>query len=82
MGTGTQPSLWEKLKDNVVPLLLLVGEHDEKFIEINREMAQVSPIAKLNIISDAAHNIHFEKTSEFAQNVKEFFHEAKFVKPN
>lgn len=82
MGTGSQPSLWKKLKDNLVPLLLLVGEHDDKFIKISREMAEISPIAKLNIISNSAHNIHFENTLEFVQNVKEFFHEPKFVKHN
>ncbi|BCL38381.1 2-succinyl-6-hydroxy-2,4-cyclohexadiene-1-carboxylate synthase [Nostoc sp. MS1] len=73
MGTGSQPSLWKKLQDNQVPLLLLVGEHDEKFIEINREMAKISQLSKLNIITDAAHNIHFENTLEFVQKLQEFF---------
>lgn len=73
MGTGSQPSLWDKLKDNQVPLLFLVGEHDEKFIEINREMAKISQVSKLNIISDSAHNIHFENTLEFVQRLQEFF---------
>ncbi|HEY9801668.1 MAG TPA: 2-succinyl-6-hydroxy-2,4-cyclohexadiene-1-carboxylate synthase [Leptolyngbyaceae cyanobacterium] len=82
MGTGSQPSLWGKLKDNLVPLLLLVGEHDDKFIKINRRMLHVSPIARLNIISNSAHNIHFENTLEFVQNIKDFFHEPKFVKHN
>jgi 2-succinyl-6-hydroxy-2,4-cyclohexadiene-1-carboxylate synthase len=82
MGTGSQSSLWKKLKTNLVPILLLVGEYDNKFIKINREMAQVSPIARLNIISNSAHNIHFENTLEFVQNVKYFFHKTKFVKHN
>jgi 2-succinyl-6-hydroxy-2,4-cyclohexadiene-1-carboxylate synthase len=73
MGTGSQPSLWQKLKDNLVPLLLLVGDNDDKFIKINKEMAQVSPIAKLNIISNSAHNIHFENSSEFVQNIRGYF---------
>jgi len=73
MGTGSQPSLWEKLQDNQIPLLLLVGEHDDKFIEINREMAKISPVSKLNIISDSAHNIHFDNTLKFVQQIRVFF---------
>jgi 2-succinyl-6-hydroxy-2,4-cyclohexadiene-1-carboxylate synthase len=73
MGTGCQPSLWEKLKDNKNPLYLLVGEKDEKFVAINKEMTNVCNFCQLNIISNAGHNIHFENTSEFVNNIKSFF---------
>lgn len=73
MGTGNQPSLWEKLKDNTIPLLLVVSENDEKFRDINTEMANICKIAQLKVISNTAHNIHFENTVEFVQNIREFF---------
>lgn len=73
MGTGCQPSLWAKLKYNNTPLLLLAGEYDEKFIEINQEMVGISSKCQLRIISSAGHNIHFENTEEFLRNIKEFF---------
>lgn len=72
LSVGVQPSLWEKLKSNKNALLLLVGECDEKFREINSEMTQVCEAAKLEIISDCGHNIHIENSKEFALNVQKF----------
>ncbi|WP_041233266.1 2-succinyl-6-hydroxy-2,4-cyclohexadiene-1-carboxylate synthase [Cylindrospermum stagnale] len=72
MGTGYQPSLWEKLEENKIPLLLLVGEYDNKFIAINTPMVNRCEFAQLKVISNAGHNIHFENTSAFVQNVRNF----------
>jgi 2-succinyl-6-hydroxy-2,4-cyclohexadiene-1-carboxylate synthase len=71
MGTGNQPSLWEKLKENNRPLLLLAGEYDEKFIVINQEINKICKLAQLKVIDHAGHNIHLENTQEFVQAVKE-----------
>ncbi|WP_193199289.1 2-succinyl-6-hydroxy-2,4-cyclohexadiene-1-carboxylate synthase [Nostoc sp. MG11] len=73
MGTGCQPSLWAKLKENTIPMLLLTGEYDEKFIDINIKMTKVCEFSQLEIIDNAGHNIHFENTLAFVQNVKNFF---------
>lgn len=75
MGNGSQPSLWEKLPSNQIPLLLLVGEHDTKFIDINQKMLQLCSIAQMKIISKSAHNTHWENTSEFVEHLKAFFTE-------
>ncbi|MBD2298239.1 2-succinyl-6-hydroxy-2,4-cyclohexadiene-1-carboxylate synthase [Nostoc sp. FACHB-190] len=72
MGTGSQLSLWHKLKDNTVPLLLLVGHNDDKFININIQMSGICPVAQLKIISNSAHNIHLENTPEFVQYIQDF----------
>ncbi|MCC5639023.1 2-succinyl-6-hydroxy-2,4-cyclohexadiene-1-carboxylate synthase [Nostoc sp. CHAB 5844] len=73
MGTGSQPSLWEKLKDNIVPSLLVVGNNDKKFLTINTKMAKICKLTQLKIISNSAHNIHLENTKYFVQNIKEMF---------
>ncbi|NJM59821.1 MAG: 2-succinyl-6-hydroxy-2,4-cyclohexadiene-1-carboxylate synthase [Oscillatoriales cyanobacterium RU_3_3] len=73
MGTGNQPSLWEKLAENQVPLLLLAGECDDKFKNINAEMAELCPSATLKIVPNAGHNIHFENVENFAAIVREFY---------
>ncbi|WP_199248130.1 2-succinyl-6-hydroxy-2,4-cyclohexadiene-1-carboxylate synthase [[Phormidium] sp. ETS-05] len=65
MGTGQQPSLWPQLPQNHIPLLLLAGEQDPKFIAINTEMAAACPAAKLAIIPQAGHNIHLEKLTVY-----------------
>lgn len=66
LGLGKQPSLWHKLEGNKVPLLLLVGELDSKFISINQEMANLCGQAKLIIIENSGHNIHFEQPNFYA----------------
>ena len=72
MGTGCQPSLWKKLEQNTNSLLLLVGEYDEKFILVNIKMAEISNFSVLRVISSSGHNIHFEKTLAFVQNLSKF----------
>lgn len=77
MGTGMQPSLWEKLRSHRNPLLLMVGEYDHKFVALNQEMAALCETAELSIVPDAGHNIHFEKLEVFIDRVQAFFYDLK-----
>jgi 2-succinyl-6-hydroxy-2,4-cyclohexadiene-1-carboxylate synthase len=70
LGTGCQPSLWEKLRENQIPIVLLAGEYDTKFISINQQMANICHFCQLKVISNAAHNTHLENTYEFVQKIK------------
>lgn len=72
LSSGCQSSLCDNLKLNENPLLLLVGEYDEKFIAINLEMASLCKSAKLKIVNNSGHNIHFENVNEFVLNVGSF----------
>jgi 2-succinyl-6-hydroxy-2,4-cyclohexadiene-1-carboxylate synthase len=72
MGTGSQPGLWNKIEENKIPLLLLVGEHDDKFKAINAEIAGRCERANLKEIKDCGHNIHFEKMAVWVRYVKKF----------
>jgi 2-succinyl-6-hydroxy-2,4-cyclohexadiene-1-carboxylate synthase len=73
MGTGHQPSLWEKLAQNQIPLLLLAGEDDDKFTTINAEITSLCPAATLKIIPNSGHNIHFENIDKFVTVVRQFY---------
>ena len=73
LGTGNQPCLWEKLAENKIPLLLLVGEKDDKFRAINAEMAGLSPLARIAIAANAGHNIHFEQPTYYIEELMKFF---------
>ncbi|BAZ90939.1 alpha/beta hydrolase fold protein [Raphidiopsis curvata NIES-932] len=73
MGTGYQPSLWHKLEYNQIPLLLLVGEYDQKFIDINTVIYNLIPGSKLVIINRSAHNTHLENPLMFVEHMMEFF---------
>ncbi|MBE9188128.1 2-succinyl-6-hydroxy-2,4-cyclohexadiene-1-carboxylate synthase [Microcoleus sp. LEGE 07076] len=73
LGTGNQQSLWEKLTQNQIPLLLLAGEFDHKFQAINAEIASLCPAASQAIIPKAGHNIHFENIDRFLTVVRQFY---------
>jgi 2-succinyl-6-hydroxy-2,4-cyclohexadiene-1-carboxylate synthase len=72
MSSGRQPCLWEELKQNTKPLLLLVGEYDEKFRNINTEMASICKLAKVEVISNCGHNIHLENVKAFVKHTTAF----------
>ncbi len=72
MGTGYQPPLWSKITANRTPLLLLVGECDRKFVDINKQMSQICEYCQLVVIANVGHNIHFENTLAFVETVKYF----------
>ncbi|MGL5794721.1 MAG: 2-succinyl-6-hydroxy-2,4-cyclohexadiene-1-carboxylate synthase [Waterburya sp.] len=72
LGLGMQPSLWSQLKSLQIPLLLVVGELDSKFVAINREIANLCPQANLNIVKNSGHNVHFEQLWEFSKLLERF----------
>ncbi|MFC3041427.1 2-succinyl-6-hydroxy-2,4-cyclohexadiene-1-carboxylate synthase [Virgibacillus xinjiangensis] len=72
MGTGRQPSWWHMLCGLSLPVLLLAGEQDEKFVKINQEMAEKLPLHTLKIVAGAGHAIHVEKPGKFGKLVSGF----------
>ncbi|WP_226035850.1 2-succinyl-6-hydroxy-2,4-cyclohexadiene-1-carboxylate synthase [Aquibacillus saliphilus] len=72
MGTGRQPSWWQKLPTLPIPVLLVVGELDEKFVEIARLMNDYLKYSDLRIISNTGHAVHVEQTRIFGTIVNEF----------
>ncbi len=72
-GLGSQPYLGQMLINNQVPLLLLAGENDDKFVAINQEMAASCPAAELLILADCGHNIHWQQPQRWSQVVQDWF---------
>lgn len=75
LGTGTQPSLWEELTQNKIPILLLVGGSDIKFQSIAREMAESNWFVQTQTVEGCSHNIHSRKPEQFARQIMDFFNE-------
>ncbi len=73
MGTGAQPSLWERLNDCSSSILALAGEYDAKFRAIGEEMSLKSDAVEFEMISKAGHLIHLENQSEFINCLNQFF---------
>ncbi|MDQ7033363.1 MAG: hypothetical protein Q9P01_00575 [Anaerolineae bacterium] len=55
-----------------MPVKLIAGELDSKYVAINREMAELIPNADLTIIKGAGHTVHLEKSDEYAKLVLQF----------
>ena len=73
MGSGAQPVLLDALPSLVVPTLLIVGAEDEKFVAVNRQMAQSIPDVQDVIFLGAGHAVQLERPKEFARAVLEFW---------
>lgn len=72
MGTGVQPSLWAKLPLLNLPVYLLVGEYDTKFIQLGYEMLLRLPNASLYVIPQAGHTTHLEQPELFCSWLERF----------
>jgi 2-succinyl-6-hydroxy-2,4-cyclohexadiene-1-carboxylate synthase len=72
LGTGRLPSLWGRLEEVALPVLILVGALDPKFVEIGERMADLVPGAALTAVPDAGHNVHLERPAEWCRAVTDF----------
>ena len=66
-GTGTQESQWPKLHQLSMPVHLIVGELDEKFTSIAREMKPLISTSELTVVENAGHTVHLENPTTTAQ---------------
>lgn len=73
MGTGIQPSLWDRLDTLEIRSLLICGEYDEKFCSIMGKMNEKIKNSEIRKILRAGHAIHVEQSEIFATIVSEFF---------
>ncbi|MFC7063921.1 2-succinyl-6-hydroxy-2,4-cyclohexadiene-1-carboxylate synthase [Halobacillus seohaensis] len=72
MGTGKQPSWWNQLPDLNKEVLLIVGQQDEKFVQLNQEMDKQLPQSTYSEVKGVGHAIHVEEPRIFAKIVEEF----------
>ncbi len=72
MGTGVQPSYWDRLDEIKLPTLLLCGELDQKFCKLAEEMGLSIQKAKVEKVVQAGHAIHVEQPHFFGKIIIEF----------
>lgn len=73
MGTGKQPSLWERLGDLRVSTLVMAGALDRKYSAIAGRMERLIPTIRTAIIPHAGHNVHVESPACFQIHLNDFF---------
>lgn len=72
LGTGSQPSLWEKLPSLALPVLLAAGEEDTKFRAIAAAMKARLPRAEYHAFPECSHCPHEERPASFAALLRTF----------
>ncbi|NYF25526.1 2-succinyl-6-hydroxy-2,4-cyclohexadiene-1-carboxylate synthase [Sporosarcina sp. JAI121] len=77
IGTGSQESYWRSLGTINLPVLLITGELDTKFVNISREMQRQFPNVRHETIEHAGHAIHVEKPDTFATMIEKHISEVK-----
>jgi pimeloyl-ACP methyl ester carboxylesterase len=82
MGQGAQPSLWGRLGEVGVPVLLVVGEEDGKYGEVARAMAARMPWAGVAVVPRAGHAAHVEAPAAVGALVLELLRAAEEKRPD
>jgi 2-succinyl-6-hydroxy-2,4-cyclohexadiene-1-carboxylate synthase len=67
LGQGTQPDNWPRLGELSMPVLLIAGELDPKYIDIAHRMGDAIANARVAIIDGAGHACHLERPEAVAQ---------------
>ena len=72
MGQGAQSPLWGSLRALTMPVLLVAGSHDEKYRAYGDIMRTLIPRARLEIITDAGHDVAAESPRALADAMNAF----------
>jgi 2-succinyl-6-hydroxy-2,4-cyclohexadiene-1-carboxylate synthase len=65
-GTATQEPLWDRLPELSMPVLLVAGALDSKYLAIAERMAELIADATVIVIEGAGHAVHLEAPDAFA----------------
>jgi 2-succinyl-6-hydroxy-2,4-cyclohexadiene-1-carboxylate synthase len=68
-GTGTQQPLWSRLAEIRIPVLVIAGARDDKFVDIAHRLVGAVPDATLTVVPDAGHNVVLEKPDPCADAI-------------
>jgi 2-succinyl-6-hydroxy-2,4-cyclohexadiene-1-carboxylate synthase len=66
LGTGVLPPVWDRLGELAMPVVLVVGERDAKFLAVAQRMAERIPDARVVTIAGAGHAAQLERPDEVA----------------
>lgn len=72
MGTGSQPSWWERLNELEMDVLLLTGQKDNKFCLLAKKMINELKNGTWMVFENSGHAIHVEEKEKFGTIVSDF----------
>jgi 2-succinyl-6-hydroxy-2,4-cyclohexadiene-1-carboxylate synthase len=76
LGPGAQPPLHQALAGVCVPVLLVAGVLDQKFVRLAHSLASRLPQAEVREIPNAGHAVHLEQPEALERAVHEFLRRA------
>jgi 2-succinyl-6-hydroxy-2,4-cyclohexadiene-1-carboxylate synthase len=74
LGAGVQEPLWDRLAKLAMPVWIVAGDRDPKFMELGRRMYDLIPGAELAVVSGAGHAAHLEHPDAIASVIAEVVH--------
>jgi len=77
LGPGAQPPLFDSLPALRVPVLLVAGSLDRRFVVLARDLARRLPQAEVCEIADAGHAVHLEQPEAFLRAARDFMRRAE-----
>ncbi|MDQ6910262.1 MAG: alpha/beta fold hydrolase [Actinomycetota bacterium] len=72
LGPGAQEPLWHRLGELRMPVLVMVGERDMKFLATSRQMLDAGLQARLEIVPGVGHAVHLEDPEACGRIIREF----------
>jgi 2-succinyl-6-hydroxy-2,4-cyclohexadiene-1-carboxylate synthase len=60
LGQGTMEPLWARLGELAMPVTLVAGEHDAKYVKIAQRVAELIPTSRLLVVPHVGHAVHLE----------------------
>jgi 2-succinyl-6-hydroxy-2,4-cyclohexadiene-1-carboxylate synthase len=67
LGTGALPPVWDRLGELSMPVTIVVGERDQKFLAIAGQMAPAIRDVRIEVIPNAGHAAHLDAPREVAE---------------
>jgi 2-succinyl-6-hydroxy-2,4-cyclohexadiene-1-carboxylate synthase len=67
LGQGTQMPLWDRLGELAMPITLVAGALDQRYVGIARLMEERIPDASVHVVDGAGHALHLERPDALAR---------------
>jgi len=74
-GTGSQLPLWDRLAELRIPVLIIAGANDSKFVSIAERLQQCIKSSRLKIVASAGHGVHYEQPLVVAQLIENWLND-------
>jgi pimeloyl-ACP methyl ester carboxylesterase len=70
LSVGIQTPLWDRLPELSMPVAVVAGEKDPKYVSLARRISALLPRGELHIVPDAGHIVHLENRAAFVSILK------------